>query len=168
MKEELSYYISGVQVPLKYILNYKTLTAEDVHNEPNAEVRRHLIMLMGVSKFLHQSSAQYIQHDEYGQLLTLTLGDDEYKYIRWENDTIEDKYLNIPDDRKFEMLVTEDGRKVYFHEAPLEVETSKEATAWSFGRSKNKDVFIELLDQKGIKHNLKPMKLEDFKFDEKA
>jgi len=54
---------NGVIIPRKAIMEKETLTLTDITSEQNAEVKRTLIDIYGVAKYLEQSKAQVIDMD---------------------------------------------------------------------------------------------------------
>ena len=58
------YAIHGIRVPEKVILAPDTLTAADITDEPNTEIRRVMIDRMGREKFLRESAAQPVDVDD--------------------------------------------------------------------------------------------------------
>ncbi len=64
-------------MPEKAILQPEEITAEQVMEERNAEVRRSLIEIMGKERFLFLSKAEEISRDEYGILYRKDFADGE-------------------------------------------------------------------------------------------
>lgn len=69
------YRVNGVAVTKKII--DREFNAKDIENEQNVEVRRVMLDLYGQEKFLQESNAEEIHHDEFGTLYRKELVDDE-------------------------------------------------------------------------------------------
>jgi hypothetical protein len=108
----------GVQVPERVILAPETLTATDIADESNVEVRRVMIERFGAERFLSEADAERIHGDDYGTLWRAELEDDEPLVMV--------EVLNATPE--------EDGSfRDYFLRVPPDVSTAREAVAWSFG-----------------------------------
>jgi hypothetical protein len=60
--------LHGVPVPERIITKPETITLEEINNEKNAEVRRAMLSLYGMDRFLQDSNAQPIGTDDWGSL----------------------------------------------------------------------------------------------------
>lgn len=66
--EERHFHIHGIAVPEKYITKPRSLNPPIINAEKNAEVRRVLMELYGVDKYLRITGAQVIHEGKYGRL----------------------------------------------------------------------------------------------------
>ena len=109
--------VDGINAPRKLIENPSALTAEEIDIEPNISLRRLMLDIYGISRFLVDTNAKLIQEDEYGQLYRKDMADDEaLVMVRVINKTME-----------------ADGTYAeYFLRAPPTITTAKEAVAWTF------------------------------------
>ncbi len=62
------YYWHGVKVPERIILNPETITADEIANEENAEVRRCMLERFGRENFLGLPSCKKVHSDDWGDL----------------------------------------------------------------------------------------------------
>lgn len=70
--------IHGVRVPAQVVLAPETMTAKQIIDEPNLEVRRVMIDQFGADRLLSDSSAKVLDEDpEWGTLFSLDMVDDE-------------------------------------------------------------------------------------------
>ena len=95
-----------------------TLTAQQISNEGNVEVRRVMIEQMGAAKYLQQASAELVNEDKRGKLWrTARKGDTPLEMIEVVDSTPQ------PDGRP----------KTYFLRVKPGFKTATAAVAWSFG-----------------------------------
>lgn len=80
-------YNGSIDIPFHYIWNYDKLTAKQILQENNVEIRRFLIQLMGTDRFLFEGGAEEQAKDEYGTILTLRFDDAEFYYVEVINST---------------------------------------------------------------------------------
>lgn len=62
------FQIHGIEVPGKYITNPRSLNPPIIDSEKNAEVRRVLMEIYGIDKYLRLTGAQVIHEGKYGKL----------------------------------------------------------------------------------------------------
>lgn len=110
--------MNGLIIPRAIARNPDSLTVNSIDNLRNIEVRRMLIENYGADNYLMDSGAEMIHEDEYGALFRKEFDDDEpLVMVRVTNSTMEP-----------------DGTfKNYFLRVPPQVETAREAVAWTFG-----------------------------------
>lgn len=114
------YAVHGIAVPARFIKDPQSLTVTEIDGEDNIEVRRVLMELYGVSRYLVDSRATEIDRDDYGILYSKESPDGEDEplvMVRVVNQTLE------PDGT----------RKEYFLRVPPEMRTARQAVAWTFG-----------------------------------
>ena len=119
----------GVRVPEQVIMAPETLEVKQIENEANAEIRRVMIERYGQEKFLLESGARVIQSDDFGILYRKEIsGDEPLVMVKIVNSTPEP-----------------DGRfKDYFLRVPSDMQTAREAVAWTFDMSSDEyDPVIE-------------------------
>jgi hypothetical protein len=93
------------------------VTALEVVDEPNFEVRRVMIERMNVQRFVGELRARPVAHDEYGTLYRIDLsGDEPLTLVEVINGTPE------PDGT----------RKHSFLQVPPTMRTAREAVAWTY------------------------------------
>lgn len=112
----------GVFVPQEIIHRPDFITVFGIDMEPNAELRRVMIEIFGRERYLFQSGAVLVDSDESGVLYRKELSNDEpLVIVQVTNSTAEP-----------------DGTfKKYFLRVPPEMETVKEAVAWTFSMNSN-------------------------------
>lgn len=114
------YAVHGIVVTEKIIMHPETLTAKEIDDEPNAEIRRVMIECHGQEKYLINGGAVEVAKDDFGTLFKKSVPNDEdLMMVRVTNSTPE------PDGEY----------KDYFLRCPPTMRTAKEAVAWSFGMS---------------------------------
>lgn len=112
------YAIHGVRVPSRVVLAPHTLTAEQIRNEQNAEVRRVMMTRFGEARYLQEIGGKLIHSDELGELYRAEIENDEpLVMVRVLNSTPE------PDG----------SYKPYWLRVPPTVERASDAVAWTFG-----------------------------------
>jgi hypothetical protein len=109
--------VDGIHASRKLIEEPSALTAEEIDTEPNSNLRRLMLDIYGVSRFLMDTNAKLIQEDECGQLYRKDMANDEaLVVVRVTNKTME-----------------ADGTYAqYFLRVPPTITTAKEAVAWTF------------------------------------
>ncbi|MGH2793855.1 MAG: DUF6745 domain-containing protein, partial [Actinomycetota bacterium] len=111
----------GVQVPARVIDQPQTLTVREIAAESNVEVRRVMIERFGPSKFVQHGTQ--IASDDFGKLWRLDLPNDEpLVMVEVVNSTPE------PDG----------SFKDYFLRVPPNMETPRQAVAWTFDVRKDR------------------------------
>jgi len=108
----------GTTVPGWVVTQPEWINVTRIEKEANAEVRRVLVERYGEEKFINDSQAVPVQEDESGVLYRREFLDDEpLVMVRVKNSTPE------PDG----------SFKHYFLRVPPEIETARQAVAWTFG-----------------------------------
>ena len=111
------YAVHGVRVPERVIISPSSLSAREIQDERNAEVRRVMIERFGQERFLLESGAREIHRDDFGVLFRQELPDDEpLVMVKVVNSTAE------PDG----------SFKDYFLRVPPGTRTARAAVAWTF------------------------------------
>jgi hypothetical protein len=112
------HFFNGARVPPALIERFSDVTAADILQEPNAEIRRIAIDLYGMSKFLIDSNAANIHQDDFGTLYRQRFSHGEdLVMVKVTNSTPE------PDG----------SYKDYFLRVPPNMSKAHEAVAWTFG-----------------------------------
>lgn len=62
------YQVHGVDVPADIINDRSTITTERIRTETNQEVKRIMLELFGMKRYLDESGARFVQSDKYGEL----------------------------------------------------------------------------------------------------
>jgi hypothetical protein len=107
-----------VRVPEAVITNPGALTAEEITNHPNAEVRRVMIERQGAEHYMQQCGAERVHTDEWGTLWRARFRDDEdLVMVQVTNSSPEP-------DGTFED---------YWLRVPPNIRTARGAIAWTFG-----------------------------------
>jgi len=113
------YAVHGVRVPEKVVLKPDSLTVKEVESEQNVEIRRVMIDRYGQDRYLIDSGAKQLHKDEWGTLYRKELKDDEpMVMVKVKNSTPE----------------LDGTSKNYFLRVPPQIETARQAVAWSFGK----------------------------------
>jgi len=75
------YFIHGVRVSRRLVMNPETITATEIRDEQNAEVRRIMLArfegVHGKGSYIQAVGAKLVHKDEYGELYRIEMGDDE-------------------------------------------------------------------------------------------
>lgn len=108
----------GAFVPARFIRWAQTRSIDGVMTEPNIELRRMMVEIVGLETFMLKSGARRFQEDECGTMYVQELEDDEpIVTVCVTNSTPEP-----------------DGHfKKYFLRVPPHIRTAREAVAWTFG-----------------------------------
>lgn len=113
------YYWHGVKVS-KQLLDGTGLTVDTIRKEQNQEIRRVMLDIYGVERFVKDSGATKVHEDKYGALYKFSFGESwnrvEIGMIHVKNSTVE------PDGTIREFWI----------EVPSEMQTAHEAVAWTF------------------------------------
>lgn len=112
------YSWEGSCVPKRVIDFSQDMNAHDIENEPNIEVRRFMIDMYGLDRFILASGARKIHTDETGSLYMKDMLDDEPIVL------VEVINRSPEPDGHF---------KRYFLRVPPDIRTAREAVAWTFG-----------------------------------
>jgi len=108
----------GVFVSADVVERPESITVSQIENEENVEVRRVLLERFGDARFLEQSGMTPVHEDEFGTLYKREFSGDEPLTIV--------KVVNASPEP--------DGSfKQYYLRVPPEIETARQAVAWSFG-----------------------------------
>jgi len=117
------YHWHGVAVTEQIVMQPETLTAQQIANEPNAEVRRVMIERMGAVKYLQQAGAELVNADKRGKLWRCARKDDTpLEMVEVLNSTPE------PDG----------SIKTYYLRVKPGFKTATAAVAWTFGLESSK------------------------------
>ena len=112
------YAIHGVRVPEAVVMRPETITAKQVADEPNAEVRRVMVERMGAAKYLQQADAKLIDEGKRGKL--------------WRCERKDDTALEMVE--VLNSTPEPDGTiKTYFLRVKPGFKTAQAAIAWTFG-----------------------------------
>jgi hypothetical protein len=114
------YYWHGVRVEAYVAENPERISVADIEGEMNAEVRRVKMERYGVGRYLVQSGAQVLNADDYGTLYKREIaGGEPLVMVKVINATAE------PDG----------SFKDYFLRVPPNMQTAREAVAWTFDKA---------------------------------
>lgn len=112
--------LGGRRVPESVVT--RTFTIKDIHNERNVELRRLMIDRFGLGNFIRESGARQLQSDECGILYRIEMvADEPVTVVQVTNRTPE------PDG----------SYKMYHLRVPPDVQTARQAVAWSFNLDEN-------------------------------
>ncbi len=112
------YAVHGVRVPATIIEHPERITADKILAQQNTEVQRVMLEVMGHDRFLSDAEAKPISTDSAGELFRIDLPyDEELVLVRVVNATAEPN-------GEF---------KRYILRVPPEMQTAREAVAWTFG-----------------------------------
>ena len=130
-----TFYIHGVRVDRRVVMEPNTITVDDIDREQNAEVRRVMIERFGSDRYMREAGGRVVDRDpspEIGTLWRLDIGGDEALcLLEVKNSTPEGVWKDgvlHPEIR--------DGvpyHKVYWLRVPHTVTTAREANAWTWG-----------------------------------
>ncbi|MBH0776045.1 hypothetical protein IT779_07065 [Nocardia sp. NEAU-351] len=108
----------GMPVPAEFLEDLRTLTAERIRTEENAELRRVMLEFYGYDRYLDESGARPIHRDETGVLWRIELdGDEDVVMVEVVNSTPE------PDGTS----------RTYWLRVPPDTSTARAGVAWTFG-----------------------------------
>jgi hypothetical protein len=111
------YAWDGVLVPKFVIEDPDSITCEVIEKTENVEVRRAMLERFGISRYISEAGVSPVHEDEYGTLYRRELaGDEALVLLKVINSTPE------PDGTY----------KEYFLRVPPDIETAKQAVAWTF------------------------------------
>jgi len=127
--------VDGVRIPARYFGDDYVVTAADIIQAGNMEVRRVLMERMGIDAFLDEIDAQPIAHDDFGVLYHSFFEPDE-----WGDGPDDQPFAQgEPRPRAYVKLLnstpepgTTDVFKEYLLRVPPDVRTPRDAVAWSF------------------------------------
>jgi hypothetical protein len=126
--------VDGVRLPSRIFTKNHGITASDILDEENMEVRRVFLGLLGIDSFLREIEARVVARDDFGTLYHSDFEQDDWTEI--EDPHAEDKPLP----RAYVKLLnstpepgTDDVFKEYLLRVPPDIRTPRDAVAWSFG-----------------------------------
>lgn len=112
----------GITIPRYIIEEPSKITTDKILREWNAEIRRIMMERFGAARFIKESGAKKVQEDECGALYRKDIpGREPWLMVKVKNSTAE------PDG----------SFKEYFLRVPPEMQTAREAVAWTFHMSAN-------------------------------
>jgi hypothetical protein len=112
------YAMRNVAIKPRFIIERDSLTAEDVDEERNTEVRRRLLDLFGLERYLSQTNAEMVHTDECGELWRrIQVNDEALLMLKVRNSTPEPN----------------GSIKDYVLRVPPTMTTARAAVAWTFG-----------------------------------
>lgn len=128
-------FVDGVLLPERIFKKQHQIEISDILDEDNMEVRRVLMERMGTPAFLQEAKAKEIAHDDFGTLYHITEVIDEWEPL---DEPVNGKYER-PIPMAFVKLInstpepgTTDVFKEYLLRVPPDMQTPREAVAWSF------------------------------------
>ncbi|MEU2099382.1 DUF6745 domain-containing protein [Streptomyces globisporus] len=108
----------GMPVPAAFLDELSSLTPERIRAEENAELRRVMLEYYGYDRYLTESGAEPVHHDETGILWRIALdGDEDVVMVEVVNSTPEPDGTN----------------RTYWLRVPPTTRTAKDGVAWTFG-----------------------------------
>ncbi len=108
----------GTPIPASIVERRNQITPRSIELQPNQELRRIMLELYGMEKYLRKSAAKIIHQDQFGTLY-------KKEYGRGEPLTVVEVVNSTPEP---------DGtNRRYLLRVPPVMETAKQAVAWSFG-----------------------------------
>jgi len=119
--------VSGVDVPMKYFNDPASIEAEDILDEANQEVRRIMLEQKGIDAFLKEGKFVECAHDDYGRLYKTPENSDAIRYWHTPERECFVRLLNSTPEPG-----TTDEFKEYLLRVPPEMQSPREAVAWSF------------------------------------
>lgn len=124
------YTYHGVEIPGNWVENPESITAKDVDKQSNAELRRIMIELMDIEKYIKDSKFTVKSKDNFG--------------ILWERD-LGDRRLPVTVVQVKNSTPEPDGSyKDYFLRVPPDMQRPKQAIAWTF--SKQEDEYNPIIE----------------------
>jgi hypothetical protein len=115
---ERLYFLHGVLVPAHVVLRPDWITADEIRDEPNAEVRRVMLDRFGTARYLEAIGAKSLHRDATGELFCAEMaGDEPLMMVRVQNSTPE----------------LDGSTKTYWLRVPPTIRTARGAVAWTFG-----------------------------------
>lgn len=83
------YFWHGIQMEEWHIETPERLLVDYINNERNQEMRRSLVEIYGIDRFLKDAGAVLVHKDECGALYNTLVGDEVWRIVQVENGTIE-------------------------------------------------------------------------------
>jgi len=118
------YYAShGVELPAWVIEHPERISVENIDNEDNVEIRRVMLELYGLDKYLEVSDAILVDKD-----------DDPYIGTLWRKPQEDDEDIYMLEVRN-STPEADDSHKTYVLRVPPTMETALQANAWTFNIS---------------------------------
>jgi hypothetical protein len=116
------YAVHGVRVPAQVVERPDSLSPKLILAERNVEVRRVMLELFGMDRFVREGSARKVHVDEFGTLWRFDFDDDEpLVMVQVTNSTPE----------------SDGSFKDYWLRVPPDAATARGAIAWTFGLSED-------------------------------
>lgn len=120
------WYLGGIAVDRRVVMEPETITVQEIQNERNAELRRILLARYGEARYLDDSGAKLLHEDNFGKLYRQELPDDEpLVMVRVLNSTPEPDGSIKPYTLRVDPELRIDGK-------PQKL-TARNAVAWTFG-----------------------------------
>ena len=120
----MTFFFEGIMVPRKYVMDPENISFDEVIEMPNQEVRYAGIRLYGFDRMLEEDRFVVIDEDESTGMLLL-----EQKGIFSDPLRVLSVFNSTPEP---------DGtRKRYFLNVPPNMETAKQAVAWTFRKEES-------------------------------
>ncbi|HEY9775370.1 MAG TPA: hypothetical protein V6C81_16510 [Planktothrix sp.] len=108
----------GVLVPKIFIEDFDSITWQRIEETDNIEVRRVMLERFGMSRYIEEAGVEPVHEDQFGTLFRREMPNDEPLVLL--------KVLNSTPEP--------DGSiKEYFLRVPPNIQTAREAVAWTFG-----------------------------------
>jgi len=111
------FFWRGVEVPEKVIVSPLDLTAAEITDEWNAEVRRVMLERYSAARYLQDIGAQLVDADETGELYRAEMGEDEPLCM-----------VRVVD----KSALPDGSFRAYWLRVPPNMQTAREAVAWTF------------------------------------
>jgi hypothetical protein len=113
---ERAWFWHGIEVPQWIIERSEQITATEIRNEPNLEIRRCMVELFGIGRLMNELGCELLAQDGFGKLWRCRL-DEPYMAVEVENGTAE----------------ADGSPRHYFLAVPPWMRTPREAVAWTYG-----------------------------------
>jgi hypothetical protein len=113
---ERAWFWHGIEVPQWIIERSEQITATEIRDEPNLEVRRCMVELFGIGRLMNELGCELLAQDGFGKLWRCRL-DEPYMAVEVENGTAE----------------ADGSPRHYFLAVPPWMRTPREAVAWTYG-----------------------------------
>lgn len=144
------YSISGVAVDRRLVEEPDFITVQTIDNETNIEVRRVMLDVFGLDRYFDEGNTNLLQQDQYGALYEKVFRRRELSEVslRSFSGTLAEEVLQqlelIAGEEPLRMLRVmnstpePDGSfRYYVLRVPPNMETAKQAVAWTFGLSED-------------------------------
>jgi hypothetical protein len=120
------YAWKGVVVPERVIMRQDEINPRTIQTEANQEIRRTMIDIYGLGRYLHDTKAVMIQEDETGRLWRLQPQHDAAGHRPRQRDDI------VAVEVENGTIEPDGSRKTYWLNVPPHMTTAKEAVSWSY------------------------------------